>query len=106
MEPKTLPEWQQYIRSLYGAPLRSKAIAANSQRFTESLLENGLTIDDANQILLFFVRQMSAVGMKIPSNGIVDMVAMAREDKIARQGQQLSDAEILRREAAMPRTGP
>jgi hypothetical protein len=99
MSPKTLQEWQQYVQSLYGAPLRSKAIAANSQRFVDNLLEDGQTVDDANRIILFFVRQMSAVGMKIPSNGILDMVAMAREDKTAWKGQQLSDAEIRKREA-------
>jgi len=103
MSPKTVAEWQQYIQTLYGGPLRSKAIAANTQRFSDILLGAGFTTDDVNQIILFFVRQMSAVGMKIPSNGILDMVAIAREDELARKGQQLSDEEILRREAAMPR---
>jgi len=101
MTPGTLPEWREYVQTLYGAPLRSKAIAVNSQQFCDALLRDGYTVDDVNEILLMFVRQMSAVGMKIPSNGIVDMVAMARDDEVARLGQQFSDAEILRRENAM-----
>lgn len=105
MNPRTLPEWEQYVQSLYGAPLRSKAIAVNSQKFCDTLLRDGYTVDDVNEIILFFVRQMSAVGMKIPSNGILDMVAMARDDEVARKGQQFSDAEIQRRESATPHTG-
>ena len=42
-DPKTLLEWKQYIRSLSGPPLLSKALAANQVTFVRLLEADGLT---------------------------------------------------------------
>jgi hypothetical protein len=86
MMPKTLEEWQAYIRQLAGGGLRSKGINANTQIFADALLEEGYMMADVEQIVLMFIRQFVATNQKIPEGGAYDMVAMAAEDTVAQQG--------------------
>lgn len=74
----TLTEWRMYIESLTGSEVRSKAIAANSQRFVDLLRAEGRSMDEVRVILEFFVLRMLACGQKIPMGGAFDLLGMAR----------------------------
>jgi hypothetical protein len=70
---ETQEEWRAYIRRLAGPALRSKVIAANSQQFANSLLEEGKDLAYLEDILGMFVQQMLATGMKFPEGGAYDL---------------------------------
>lgn len=82
----TLDQWEQYIQSLTGQELWSKAIAANTQGFADDLRASGLDMSEIKQVILFFVRQLVATGQRIPVGGAFGMVGMAETDSIAMQG--------------------
>lgn len=91
--PKTLEEWQAYVRQLAGADLRSKGINANTQMFADALLEEDYEMSDVEQIILFFVRQFVATGQKIPEGGAWDMVTMAADDPVSQRGPTMTEEE-------------
>jgi len=77
MRPETLDEWKAYIDQLAGDQLRNKTIQANRQPFVDTLLEEGLSMSDIEQVFVFLVGQMKAVGMKIPEGGAFDLIEIA-----------------------------
>ena len=86
MRPQSIPEWETYIRQLGGENLFSQTVAANSHTFARTLLEEGATMGDVEQIMLLFVRQLRAMGVKVPEGGPFDLVTMALVDAQARKG--------------------
>lgn len=76
--PTTLPEWKKYISSLRGEALRSKAIAANSLRFVQTLQGEGYSPDDIYAIHVLFAKQFLRTGQEPPSNGYVNYQKLAR----------------------------
>ena len=54
-------------------------------------------MDDVEQVILLFVRQLRATGTKVPNGGSYDMVTMALTDPIAMKGPRISeqDAEFM-----------
>jgi len=76
--PETYEEWESYVGGLYGPSLRSKAIAANSQRFVDTLLEEGKTTGDFEDIITLFVDQLVRANVKCPEGGVLDMVYMSK----------------------------
>ena len=86
-------DWEVYVKRLAGDALRSKALQANTQRFSIMMLQEGHSLKDVEQIVLFFVRQMVAVGMMLPPNGAFDLDLMARTDPIARRGVTMTEEE-------------
>lgn len=93
MRPTNLTEWQQYIRGLGADKLYSRAIAANTHTFARALVEEGATMGNVEQILLYFVRQLRAMGVKVPEGGAFDLVTMALVDTEARKGITYSPEE-------------
>lgn len=67
MGPKTLEDWQEYIGSLSGATLRSKALAANSVQFVRVLEGEGYSAADITAILRMFAQQFEHEGQEPPS---------------------------------------
>lgn len=57
MRPQTLDEWKEYIGTLTGDELRSKAIAANSVTFVRVLEDEGLTPGEITAVLEAFAKQ-------------------------------------------------
>jgi hypothetical protein len=82
---KTLHDWEIYIQALAGPTLRSKAIAANTQRFVNALKADGMSMSGVYQVISRFVIQMQITGMAIPSGGIYDMPGMAEIDTTERK---------------------
>lgn len=78
MNPQTLQEWQTYIGSLTGMPLWSKAVAANSQAFADTLIEEGFKMADVQAILVMFAHQLQATGQVLPASGAFDFVELSR----------------------------
>jgi len=78
MNPNTLQDWQAYIDGLSGMPLWSKAVAANSQAFVDTLIEEGFGMSDVQEILTMFARQLRATGQKLPTTGAFDLVELSR----------------------------
>ncbi len=70
--PKTLPEWQAYITTLSGAPLRSKALAANQIAFVRLLEADGLGPSQITQVYRAFAERLHADGQPLPSLGYLD----------------------------------
>ncbi len=97
--PSNLAEWATYIQDLTGASLRSQSIAANTHTFARTLLEEGATMGDVEQIMLLFVRQLRATGVKIPGGGPFDLNTMALMDADARKGPTYSHQEVVLLEA-------
>lgn len=60
MEPGTVAEWAEYISTLRGSELYSKAIAANSLEFIQTLKQEGFSGGEISNILLLFARQFEA----------------------------------------------
>jgi hypothetical protein len=95
MAPQSLPEWEQYVQTLAGSALRSKAIAVNSQQFMDMMrIQEGFSVVDVRQIILYFVRQLVATGQKIPEGGAYDMLRLARTDDVARTMPVLSEQAV------------
>lgn len=70
--PENLDEWRDHIAGLSGDPLRSKAIAANSYRFVQTLQEEGYGPQDIDAIFKMIARQFVATGQEPTSMGYVD----------------------------------
>lgn len=90
---ENMESWAKYAQTLAGGPLWSKTISANSQAFVDSLKDEGYTLAQIREILLYFVRQMVAVGMKIPEEGLFDLVQMALLDPVCRSTTPMPEAE-------------
>ena len=77
--PKTLPEWQEYVSTFTGAELLSKAKAANSLTFLRAMESEGMSPQDAMQVLRMFAAQLRADGQVLPSRyagALVDLGAL------------------------------
>ena len=98
----TMSQWEQYIKSLAGQNLWSKAIAANTQTFAAGLLAEGLTMPEVRQIILLFVRQLVATGQRIPAGGAFGMQGMAEIDPVALQGATMPIEQVAQLEASAP----
>lgn len=103
--PNNLTEWGQYVQGLAGAKLYSQTIAANTHSFARTLVEEGATMGEVEQILLQFVRQLRAIGVKVPEEGAFDLVTMALVDEVARKGVSYSPEEATLLEAQADLTG-
>lgn len=75
---KTLEEWSDYLQTLSGAKLRSKAIAANSARFVKLLEEEGYVAEEIEQIVRLFSDRFLALGEEPPGGGLFDLFAEPR----------------------------
>lgn len=78
--PTTLPEWKQYIRSLSGPPLLSKALAANQVGFVRSLESDGLTPAEIATVFRGFAVRLVEDDQALPSRvegSYVDYGALA-----------------------------
>jgi hypothetical protein len=73
----TLKEWERYISTLSGEALRSKAIAANSYRFVQILLSEGLSSEEINTIFQMFANQFLKTEQTPPSDGYVNYQILA-----------------------------
>jgi len=90
--PTSISEWETYIGTLTGDELYSKAFAANTQRFADTLRQDGHSLADVQKILLWFVRRLVALGIRIPRDGAYDLVTWARSDPVARLGPTTTSA--------------
>lgn len=68
------------LDSVDPSTLRSKAAAFNRQRFIDSLLEDGFSIDDIHEIFVAFARRFVQTGQRPPETGAVNMLRLAREE--------------------------
>ena len=84
MQPTTLPAWEAYISELSGQALWSQAVNANTQEFIEVMLDEGMSMPDIQQMLLYFVRQICLTEGRIPEDGAFDLYAMSRQDAMCR----------------------
>jgi len=78
--PTSSKEWANYISTLSGEQLRSKAIAANSIRFVQELQADRLDPDSINHVFRLLARQFVATGQEPPSDGYVDLKQIAETD--------------------------
>ena len=69
----TVQEFENEINMLVGERLRSSAIAFNTQRFVDSLLEDGFVIGDVKRIFEAFARRFVATGQRAPDEGAVNL---------------------------------
>lgn len=60
MNPQTVEEWAEYIRTLTGLELRSKGIAANSIEFVQMLQEELYQPQEITEVLTLFALQFNA----------------------------------------------
>lgn len=99
MEP--LKNWSDYAQTLAGQPLWSKAIGCNTQGFASTMMEEGYSMSDVREILLYFVRQMAAVGMNPPEGGLFDLVQMRLIDPVCQATKPMPEekTEALERAA-------
>lgn len=81
--PTTLDEWKAYIGQLSGTALFSQVVAANSQGFARTLLDEGYSMADVEEVLRIFVRQCKATGTKIPENGPFDLKSMSLVENVS-----------------------
>ena len=70
--PTTLVEWKQYISTLSGEALRSKAVAANSYRFVQTLQGEGYSASEINGIFKMLASQFVRTGQMPPTGGYLD----------------------------------
>lgn len=80
--PTTLDEWKLYVSGLGGTALFSQMTAANSQTFARTLLGEGHSMADVEEVLRLFVRQSVATGTRLPEGGPFDLKAMAADENI------------------------
>ena len=66
MNPSTVEEWATYIKTLDGRGLWSKAIAANSVEFVQTLQAELLGPTEIEEIFLLFALQFVEVDMAPP----------------------------------------
>lgn len=76
-DPKSLPEWKQYLDGLSGLELRDKAQAANSMGFVEQLEEEGYSPDEIETLFILIARRLKATGQVPPFEGLYDYVKLA-----------------------------
>ena len=93
MNPQTLSEWELYVKRMAGDTLRSKAIQVNTQRFATMMQGEGYSMSDVEQIVLYFVRQMTAVRMQLPADGAYDLERLARTDPVAKRGITMTEEQ-------------
>lgn len=89
---ESLESWSDYIRTLAGRPLLSKAIACNTHAFASDLLAEGYTMADVREIMVYFARQLCAVGMKAPEGGAFDLLMISMTDPICIRTPPMSEA--------------
>jgi len=92
--PTSLEEWQAYISTMAPNALLSKATAVNTQRFADTIKENGFSLSDHQKIVLMFVRRCVALDIRLPLGGAYNMIKMARVDPVAQKGATMSPAEV------------
>ena len=83
-EPQTLEEWEAYVNTIPAHELGELCEAANSFQFTEQLLAEGCPMDDIRTIILFFVRRMVELEIKLPEGGAFPLYDMMQSDPLAR----------------------
>jgi hypothetical protein len=66
MNPNTVEEWAEYIKTLDGPQLWSKSIAANSIEFVRILQEELFSPEEITEIFLLFALQFVEVDMAPP----------------------------------------
>lgn len=67
---KTASEWRAYIMGLTEpATLISKASAANSIEFVRSIMGDGLSPDEVEDVLRAFAEQLQALGLPVGPGG-------------------------------------
>ena len=69
MYPKTIDEWREYVSSLSGEELRSKARAANSWTFVQMLQDEKMSPEDISELFRLFAAQFVQTGQMPPSDG-------------------------------------
>lgn len=78
--PKTPEEWGQYISTLRGHSLWSKALAANSMQFVTRLVDDEeYTAAEVTGIMRRFAKRFADLGEQPPLDGYYDLVGMMRE---------------------------
>lgn len=91
--PNSMPEWEAHIGSMGGSVLYKQAISANSQAFIDAMLDEGYSMDEVKQILVFFVRQLRATDTLVPTGGSFDLDYIACTDLVAVEGVTMSEEE-------------
>jgi len=76
----TVEGFTSEIEGLEGSNLRSVAAAFNRQRFIDSLLEDGFSIDDVHEIFVAFAQRFVQTGQRPPETGAVNLLRLAREE--------------------------
>ena len=66
--PQTLYEWRQYVQTLDESNITSKAMAANSLNFVETLQEEGYSASEIEDILVLFAERMVELDRYVPGN--------------------------------------
>lgn len=100
MKPDELDEWEEYVSMLAGRELQAQTDTANSQAFISMMAEEGRDVAWCRQILMLFVRQCKAVGVRLPSGGMYNLDIIATMDEIASMGVQMSEEEADELEAS------
>ena len=84
MKPGNLPDWETYIKRLAGPALWSKVVAANTQKFVDTLLADKFSMQGVQTIMVYFARQLIQTGQKIPAGGAFDLMDIARRNPLCR----------------------
>jgi len=78
--PRTPEEWGQYISTLSGHFLWSKASAANTLQFASRLIDDeDYTAAEVTGIMRRFAKRFADLGEQPPAEGYYDLVGMMRE---------------------------
>jgi hypothetical protein len=75
----TIEQWVQYINTLEGEELLSKAAAVNSMRFVSTLQDRGLNAEEIAQFYSEFAMRFAATGQSPPNVGLYDYARLIRE---------------------------
>jgi hypothetical protein len=67
VQPQTLEEWFQYVRSIPDGEVLAKARAANTVMFVRTLVDEGMDPEDVEDILRMFAGRLRKAGIAIPS---------------------------------------
>lgn len=89
-KPMNLREWQSYIDRLAGEALWSKAVAANTERFIQTLRDEGFQMAEIEGIMTAFANQFAITGQSPPRTGAYRLSDLADENIIP-----MSDAEVV-----------
>jgi len=97
--PETVDEWREHIAGLRGETLRSKAIAANSYRFVQTLQSEGFGPVQIHEVFKAIARQFVATGQEPTSMGYVDYRKIAESDpELNALYQTLDDGDDMARQ--------